>query len=123
MFGCVPHEHASTIDFSAGPACDDNACWCFKDDCNTKEWATEFMKTYVPPPKCFSGAAGANSGPSCDETQLFKDNQYERPECSVRGLSKRCIENNKGMGMGDGCSEHSDQNSCEAYRAGERKMD
>merc|ERR1719491_2944309 len=99
-------------DFSE-PGCNDQMCWCKTNNCNNQSWYTEYKKAYVPPPMCYTGIAGSNEGPKCEKSKLYTDSEYKKPECHIRGANNKCVENNKGMGMGDGCDSHIDQSACD----------
>jgi len=114
--GCLPQAYAGMVDISE-PGCTTGGCWCLTDNCNTQEWATQFFETYKPPPQCWTGIAGANLGSTCGKSQLYQSTEYKMADCSTRSISNQCVENNKGMGMGDGCNDHpppKDQSSCES---------
>jgi hypothetical protein len=134
--GCVPEEFVDELLMNK-PDCNNDACWCPTDNCNTEDNAITQREAWVPPPMCYYGIGGANEGPRCGETQLYDENRYESPDCSARGLQNVCVENNMHVGQGDGCGEHvetppgsgnwikqfADESSCTSYRAGERDVD
>jgi len=62
-------------------------------------------------------------GPSCSENGLFETLRFEDVYCYGRAITESCLENNRDMGMGDGCGDYSDMASCEAYKDGERRAD
>ena len=116
--GCLPAQYKTSVVYDASKAdCwgKPDGCYCLTDKCNTAEWFTSFKASWTPPPMCWTGLAGSNEGPTCSSTSVFTDNKYEKANCYARSLSKKCVENNKHIGMGDGCSDYSEQAACEAH--------
>ena len=82
------------------------------------------MSRYVPPKMCWGGVAGSNSGPSCEETALYKASRHTDPNCHGATISDTCMENNEN-GMGDGCPQADgadpgdmrDEASCKSYKS------
>jgi len=132
--GCIPEAYVDpAVDFSK-PGCNHDACWCLTDNCNTESKAIPQREAWATTPRCFYGIGGANEGATCSETPLYHENEYESPDCYARGLHNVCVENNMGVGQGDGCGDmeevdgtwvkkFTDENSCSSYRAGDRNAD
>jgi len=123
--GCVPVVYVDAVDL-AKPGCngDKSVCWCLGDNCNAADKMEAYKKSYTPPPMCWVGTAGDNSGAyeKCEGTDLREEKEYHSPNCYSAMASDTCMENND-SGMGDGCPDDGhgegkkrDQASCEAYQ-------
>eukprot|EP00931_Biecheleriopsis_adriatica_P116645 TRINITY_DN92267_c0_g1_i1.p1 TRINITY_DN92267_c0_g1~~TRINITY_DN92267_c0_g1_i1.p1 ORF type:complete len:719 (+),score=136.34 TRINITY_DN92267_c0_g1_i1:29-2158(+) len=112
--GCLPREAAALVDETAD-GCAAFGCWCITADCNTETWAIEFNRSYVPPPKCWTGVMGAKRRPVCEKTKLYNATEFVIPDCQSRSFSSQCVENNKVVGTGDGCGFQQTSEACASY--------
>ena len=124
--GCLPTKYEMLIVEAGKAGCTDNGCWCMTSDCNTQAWFDSFKASYVPPPQCYSGIAGANQGPQCKKTDLYEQLEF-KAECYNKLTQNMCVENNPWLGHGDGCQDDGRKEGgkelCESYQDGTRDAD